>query len=76
MPQDPDWQADLARYNLRRPFLKEQSIWAIWVYRWGRRIEARPAGLMRKLQNTLYWPLFRLTETAFGISYGWSSSPR
>ncbi|NUT59621.1 serine acetyltransferase [Herbaspirillum sp. C9C3] len=68
MSRDPDWRADLERYNLRRPFLKEQSIWAIWVYRWGRRIEARPAGWVRKLHNVFYWPVFRLTETAFGIS--------
>ncbi|MDR9834302.1 serine O-acetyltransferase [Herbaspirillum huttiense] len=68
MARDPDWMADLERYNLRRPFLKEQSIWAIWVYRWGRRIEARPDGWGRKIHSAIYWPIFRLTETVFGIS--------
>ena len=41
---DPDWQADLARYP-RRPWLKEQSIWAIAVYRFGRRVDRRRPGL-------------------------------
>lgn len=68
MTRDPDWEADLRRYDMRRPFLKEQSIWAIWVYRWGRRIEARPAGLSRKIANLFYWLAFRLVETVFGIS--------
>ncbi|QBP75361.1 serine acetyltransferase [Herbaspirillum huttiense] len=68
MSKDPDWDADLRRYNMRRPFLKEQSIWAIWVYRWGRRIEAAPPGLKRKLSNVFYWVAFRFVETAFGIS--------
>jgi serine O-acetyltransferase len=68
MSRDPDWEADLRRYDMRRPFLKEQSIWAIWVYRWGRRIEARPAGLGKKIAKLFYWLAFRLVETAFGIS--------
>jgi serine O-acetyltransferase len=68
MSRDPDWEADLRRYSMRRPFLKEQSIWAIWVYRWGRRIEAGPPGLRRKIANALYWIAFRFVETAFGIS--------
>lgn len=64
---DPDWQADLARYP-RRPFLKEQSIWAIWVYRFGRRIDRRRPGFGRKLREKIYWLLYRLVETATGIS--------
>jgi hypothetical protein len=40
---DPDYQADLARYP-RRPFFKEQSIWAIAVYRFGRRVDRRSRG--------------------------------
>ena len=47
MSHDPDWAADLQRYALRRPFLKEQSIWAVWLYRLGRRLDRRPAGLAR-----------------------------
>lgn len=67
MTQDADWQADLARYP-PRPFLKEQSIWAIWIYRIGRRIDARPAGLGKRLRLKLYWIAYRLIETAVGIS--------
>ena len=68
MARDSDWAADLQRYGLRRPFLKEQSIWAVWVYRFGRRIDNRPQGLSRRLLTTVYWLLFRLTETVTGIS--------
>jgi serine O-acetyltransferase len=64
---DPDWQADLARYP-RRPWLKEQSIWAIAVYRYGRRNDRRPPGLVRRLCDRFYWLAFRITETLTGIS--------
>ena len=65
--KDPDWQADLTRYP-RRPWLKEQSIWAIAVYRFGRRVDRRRPGLWRKVLEQLYWLSFRVTETATGIS--------
>jgi serine O-acetyltransferase len=65
--RDPDWQADLARYP-RRPWLKEQSIWAIAVYRFGRRVDRRRPGLYRKLLEKWYWLAFRVTETLTGIS--------
>ena len=68
MGSNADWAADLRRYGLRRPFLKEQSIWAIWVYRVGRRIDRRPDGIAKQLLTVLYWPFFRLVETATGIS--------
>lgn len=68
MHQDPDWAADLARYGMRRPFLKEQSIWAVWIYRQGRRLDRRPAGVARKIGTALYWLVFRLIETATGVS--------
>jgi serine O-acetyltransferase len=64
---DPAWQADLARYP-RRPWLKEQSIWAIAVYRFGQRVDRRKSGLIRKVLEKFYWLAFRLTETATGIS--------
>jgi serine O-acetyltransferase len=64
---DPDWEADLARYP-KRPWLKEQSIWAIAVYRFGRRVVRRPPGLARTILDKVYWLIFRLTETATGIS--------
>jgi serine O-acetyltransferase len=67
MKTDPDFESDLARYP-PRPFLKEQSIWAISVYRFGRRVLKRKPGLLRNLQLKFYWLLFRLVETATGIS--------
>lgn len=67
MQPDPEWQADVDRYG-RRPFLREQSIWAVAVYRWGRRLAARPAGLLAGPLNACYWLAFRLVETGLGIS--------
>lgn len=66
--RDPDWRADLARIGKPRAFLKEQSLWAIWVYRFGRRVDRRRAGLRKKLLLIAYWFLFRLVETITGIS--------
>jgi len=66
--RDPDWQADLARIDAPRAFLKEQSLWAIWVYRFGRRVDRRPRGIRRYLFSRLYWLLFRIVETVTGIS--------
>jgi serine O-acetyltransferase len=65
--RDPDWQADLARYP-RRPWLKEQSIWAIAVYRFGRRNDRRRPGTVKWLLDRFYWLAFRVTETLTGIS--------
>jgi len=64
---DSDWQADLQRYP-KRPFFKEQSIWAIWVYRFGRRTDRRSAGIAKKICDRFYWLAFRITETLTGIS--------
>lgn len=68
MPIDPDWQADIARCGLGRMPLREQSMWALWVYRFGRRVDARPAGLSKSLLDKLYKLLFTVVETATGIS--------
>lgn len=68
MTLDPDWLADLRRYNLASPFLREQSVWAVWTYRFGRRIDRRAPGLAKRLLTRAYWLLFRLVETAVGIS--------
>jgi serine O-acetyltransferase len=65
--RDPDWQADLRRYPAR-PWLKEQSIWALAVYRFGCRVDRRPAGLWRKLLERVYWLLYFVTETLTGIT--------
>jgi|SRR5579872_4076173 len=67
MARDPDFKADLARYP-KRPFLKEQSIWAIFIYRFGRRVFRREPGLVRNMQLKLYWLFFRFIETLTGIS--------
>ena len=65
--RDPDWQADLARYP-KRPWLKEQSIWAIAVYRFGRRTDRRGPGIVKKVLDRYYWLIYRMTETLTGIS--------
>src|SRR5271165_6437113 len=67
MTRDIDLQADLERYP-PRPFLKEQSIWAIWVYRFGRRMLKRKPGPLRRIQLYIYWAMFRVVETVTGIS--------
>ena len=60
-------KADLARYPIRA-FLKEQSAWAIWVYRFGRRtLELKP-GRIRNLRETIYWMMFHCVEVFTGIS--------
>jgi serine O-acetyltransferase len=64
---DADFQADLSRYP-PRPFLREQSIWAICVYRYGRRVLKRRPGALRAMQLKLYWLLSRVVETATGIT--------
>lgn len=68
MAYDPDWHADAQRYGLARPLLKEQSAWAVWTYRFGRRVDRRPPGLARRLLTRCYWLLFRVVETAVGVS--------
>ena len=65
--RDPDLQADLARYP-RRPFLKEQSAWAVAVYRFGRRVDRRKPGLLKWLGGRWYWLAYRVVETLTGIS--------
>lgn len=62
------WKADLARYP-RRPFLKEQSIWAIAIYRFGRWNDCRRRGVTRWIFDRAYWILFRLVETLTGVSF-------
>lgn len=68
MSQDSDWLADLRRYPCPRPFLKEQSIWAVWVYRFGRRVDCKPAGMRKRCLAAVYWLLFRLVETLLATS--------
>ena len=65
---DLAWQADLARCGGGRAWLREQSLWAIWVYRFGRRVDALPSGAKRRWLTRWYWLLFRVVETLTGIS--------
>lgn len=65
--RDPDYQADLKRLP-RRPFLKEQSAWAIALYRFGRRNDRRRHGLLRWAADRWYWLAYRVIETLTGIS--------
>ena len=58
----------MARVGCQRPWLKEQSLWAIWVYRFGRRVDRRPVGLRKSILLFAYWFLFRIVETLTGIS--------
>lgn len=66
--RDAAWQADIRRVRGKRPFLKEQSLWAIWVYRFGRRVDERENGIRKKVLVTIYWIMFRVVETVIGIS--------
>jgi len=67
MSRDPDWEADKARYP-RKAFFREQSIWAIWVYRYGRRVDRRKPGLIRWFGTRWYWLMYRVVETLTGIT--------
>lgn len=64
---DDDLKADLQRYP-RRAFLKEQSVWAIWVYRFGRRASRLKPGVNKRIQLWLYRLMFRVVEVVTGIS--------
>ena len=64
---DADWKADLKRYP-PRPFLKEQSAWAIWVYRFGRQTLTLKPGFRKSLRLWFYWMMFRGVETLTGVS--------
>ena len=67
MTCDSDFKADLARCS-SRPFLREQSVWAIWLYRFGRRALKRKSGPVRTLQLLFHKIMFRIIETITGIS--------
>ena len=68
MNQADAYRADRARYP-ERAFKREQSLWAIKVYRFGRGNDQRPPGLVRKLNDRLYWFWFRIVETLTGCSF-------
>ena len=64
---DPDWLADLARVGTLKSFLREQSLWAIWVYRYGRRIARMKDGVGKTVATKWYWLMHRIVETVTGI---------
>jgi serine O-acetyltransferase len=64
---DTRFHDDLARYPAR-PWLREQSIWAVAVMRFGQRNDQRPTGLLRRVLDRVYWLAFRVVETATGIT--------
>lgn len=43
-------------------------MWSLWVYRFGRRVDARPSGVKKVLLEKFYKLVFTLVETATGIS--------
>lgn len=65
---DESWLLDLQRVGgSRRALLREQSMWAIAVYRFGRRVDAMPDGMVKRLKLKVYWAMQRVVETATGI---------
>jgi len=60
--RDLDWQADRVRGGSR------QGLWALWVHRFGRRVDALPKGLYKSILLRYYALLFLLVEMSTGIS--------
>lgn len=67
MSRDPDWLADLARWG-PKALWREQSLMAIRLYRFGRRVDRRRPGPVRRFRTRIYWLAFRVVETLTGIS--------
>ena len=61
-------RSDLVRYP-KNPFLREQSIWAIAIYRMGQGVNAWPQGVARHVVEPFYWLAFRIVETLTGCSF-------
>jgi serine O-acetyltransferase len=64
----PNLDADRARYPTSA-WVREQSLWAIAVYRFGRWNDSRPQDFSQKLYDRIYWLLFRIVETLTGVSF-------
>jgi serine O-acetyltransferase len=47
--------------------LKEQSLWAIWVYRYGQRVDRRKGRIRKKIETRIYLLLSLIIETITGI---------
>jgi serine O-acetyltransferase len=61
-------RVDLLRYP-KNAFLREQSIWAITIYRMGQAMNAWPHGFTKRVIEPLYWFSFRIIETFTGCSF-------
>lgn len=68
MPRDLDWEADVARWGSGHTPWREQSLWALWVYRFGRRLDSRPSGFGYRALMRWYRILQKAVETLTGIS--------
>jgi serine O-acetyltransferase len=64
---DPRFREDRQRYP-KRAWLREQSLWAVVIYRFGRRNELRRPGAIRWMLDRVYWLLYRIAETLTGVS--------
>lgn len=62
-----DFKADLNRYGGWKAFLREQSIWAVAVYRLGRKMNRGPK-LIKVILRLPYYLVFRFIETFTGVS--------
>jgi serine O-acetyltransferase len=61
------FEVDLGRYGGRRALLREQSLWAVAVHRYGRWADRLTGPAGRPLRR-LYWLVYRIVETLTGIS--------
>ena len=59
------WRVDRAGYG-PRPWLREQSIWAVATLRFGQYLDERPAR-SRRAALLIYWLAHRVVETLTGI---------
>ena len=69
--RDPDWEADLKRYS-PNAWLQQPSLWAIALYRMGRRAERRRRGpirwILRRWHGFLQPPVELLTGISLPVS--------
>jgi serine O-acetyltransferase len=67
MARDPDWEADLRRYPMQHLY-GEQQLWALWAYRFGRRVDRRRPGPVRWILTKVYKVAFKATQILAGIT--------
>ncbi len=63
-----DFIQDLKKYGGVRSFFREQSIYVILVYRFGRLIEKIKPRFLKRIISIPYYIIFRVTETVFATS--------